>query len=125
MGGCAPAAQFHWRVVKRPDDSGACRGERFVLREDVPDGFGELDGRGRPGRPSRRAGGPDVASCARSARCKRDRGQAWVAASMSAQRRYLGPFLASGPRSSLAAGLAHEWTQPGVPGQLLGAGEAA
>src|SRR3990172_10962680 len=30
-------------------DSGACRGEGFVLGEDVPDGFGELAGDVDPG----------------------------------------------------------------------------
>src|SRR3990172_8775708 len=50
---------------------------------------------------------------------------AWVAASMSTQRRYVGPFLASGPRRSLPPDWADERTEPGVPAELLGAREAA
>src|ERR1035437_5402108 len=38
----APAAQFHRGSSSDQKLRGACRGKRFILREDVPDGFGEL-----------------------------------------------------------------------------------
>jgi hypothetical protein len=48
-----------WRLLRRSNSiggssgdqkrSGACRGEGFVLGEDVPDGFGELAGEVDPG----------------------------------------------------------------------------
>ncbi len=39
-----PAAQFDAGSSCDQRDSGACRGERFVLREDMPDGLGQLAG---------------------------------------------------------------------------------
>jgi hypothetical protein len=45
----APAAQFHSGSSSDQNDSGACRGERLVLGEDVPDRFGELSGDVDPG----------------------------------------------------------------------------
>ena len=38
----APAAQFDKGSSRDQGDSGASRGERFVLGQDVPDGFGQL-----------------------------------------------------------------------------------
>src|SRR5664280_1352338 len=38
----APAAQFHRGSSSDQKHRGACRGKRFILREHVPDGFGEL-----------------------------------------------------------------------------------
>src|SRR5664280_2949595 len=38
----APAAQFHSGSSSDQKHRGACRGKRFILREHVPDGFGEL-----------------------------------------------------------------------------------
>ena len=45
----APAAQFDTGSSSDQRDSGACRGEGFVLSEDMPDGFGELAGDVDPG----------------------------------------------------------------------------
>ena len=45
----APAAQFDTGSSSDQQDSGAYRGKRFVLREDMPDGFGELAGNVDPG----------------------------------------------------------------------------
>jgi hypothetical protein len=45
----APAAQFHSGSSSDQKHSGACRGEEFVLGQDVPDGFGELAGDVDPG----------------------------------------------------------------------------
>ena len=45
----APAAQFDTGSSSDQQDSGAYRGERFVLREDMPDGFRELAGDVYPG----------------------------------------------------------------------------
>ena len=55
----APAAQFHSGSSSDQKHSGACRGEGFVLGQDVPDGLGELAGKidagdlGAAWRPSR------------------------------------------------------------------------
>src|SRR5450759_5596630 len=38
----APAAHFHSGSSSDQKHRGACRGKRFILGEDVPDGFGEL-----------------------------------------------------------------------------------
>ena len=45
----APAAQFHRGSSSDQTDRGACRMEGFVLREDVPDGLGQLTGEVDPG----------------------------------------------------------------------------
>ena len=44
VGGCAGGPIPYRGRQATSGDSGACRGERFVLGEDVPDGFGELAG---------------------------------------------------------------------------------
>src|SRR5665811_1930517 len=45
----APAAQFDSGSSSDQQDSGACRSKRFVLREDMPDGLGQLAGDVDPG----------------------------------------------------------------------------
>src|SRR5271157_1936707 len=40
----APAAQFVKGSSRDQGEGGACRGEGFVLGQDMPDGFGELAG---------------------------------------------------------------------------------
>jgi hypothetical protein len=45
----APAAQFHRGSSSDQTDRGACRVEGFVLREDVPDGLGQLASEVDPG----------------------------------------------------------------------------
>ena len=45
----APAAQVDTGSSSDQRDSGACRGERFVLREDEPDGFSQMAGDVDPG----------------------------------------------------------------------------
>ena len=45
----APAAQFHRGSSSDQTDRGACRMEWFVLREDVPDGLGQLASEVDPG----------------------------------------------------------------------------
>ena len=40
----APAAQFDTGSSSDQTERGACRGERLFLRQDMPDGFGELAG---------------------------------------------------------------------------------
>ena len=78
---------------------GTCRSEGLLLDEHVPDGFGEL------------AGDLDAGDLGAALLAETGFGSlvvvavggvlaAWVAASMSAHRRYLGPFLAREPRRS-------------------------
>ena len=45
----APAAQFDTGSSSDQQDSGAYRSKRFVLREDMPDGLGQLAGDVDPG----------------------------------------------------------------------------
>ena len=114
-----PAAHFLLGSSMRPEHRGTCRGERFVLGEHVPDGFGELAGDVDPGHlgaalAAEPRGGALVAVAIAGCRA------AWVAASMSAQRRYLGPFLASGPRWSLLPDWRTSGHSPVYPASFLG-----
>ena len=74
--------------------------ERFVLREDVPDRLGQLASKIDPGGLGVALATEPLLGALVSIAKRRSRA-AWVAASISAQRRYLGPFLASAPRRSV------------------------
>src|ERR1019366_9292830 len=118
----APAAQFDKGSSSDQQDSGACRGERFVLREDMPDGLDQLAGDVDPGNlgatlatqaflvPLVALPIADIASGVSSGFDERP-------------AQVLGPVLGQRPSEVAVAGLTHEWAQPGVSGQLLGARE--
>lgn len=118
----APAAQFHSGSSSDQKHSGACRGEGFVLGEDVPDGFGELAGDVDPGDlraalPAEALLGPlvtlPIVGVAGSVGGGLDERPAQV----------LGAVLGQRPTDVAVSRLTDQWAQPGVPGQLLGARE--
>src|SRR5450759_635958 len=118
----APAAQFDKGSSSDQQDSGACRGERFVLREDMPDGLDQLAGDVDPGNlgatlatqaflvPLVALPIADIASGVSSGFDERP-------------AQVLGPVLGQRPSDIAVARLAHDRAQPGVSGQLLGARE--
>jgi hypothetical protein len=120
----APAAHFQSGSSSDQKRRGACRGEGFVLDEDVPDGFGELAGEIDPGdlraalpaeAPLHPLGAVPIAGVASRV----------GGASISAQRRYFGPFLASGPRTSRLPDCRTSGHRPGYPASFLLAREPA
>src|SRR5664280_355342 len=120
----APAAQFHSGSSSDQKHRGACRGKRFILREHVPDGFGELASDVDPGdlRAALTAQAPlgplvalAIVSVAGSVGSGLDERPAEVLRAVLGER----------PADVTVARLPDDWAQPGVPGQLLGAREAA
>src|ERR1035437_2570671 len=112
----APAAQFHRGSSSDQTDRGACRMEGFVLREDVPDGLGQLTGEVDPGDLGTALAteallGPlvslQVANIAGGMGRGFDERPAQV----------LGAVLRQRATPVLATGLAHQRAQPGVPGE--------
>src|SRR5664280_565398 len=120
----APAAQFDSGSSSDQQDSGAYRSKRFVLREDMPDGLGQLAGDIDPGNlgatPAtqaflvplvavsivRMAGG--VGGCLHESPAQ-----------------VLGPVLGQRSAEVMVSRLAHERAQAGVASELLRAREAA
>src|SRR5450759_515253 len=118
-----PAAQVHRGSSGDQTHGGACRMERFVLGQDVPDSLGELAGKIDAG-DLRAALAPEallralvslaIAGVSRGMGRGLDQRPAQIRRAVLGQR--------SAP--VLATGLADQWAQPGVPGELLGAREA-
>src|SRR5665213_3008745 len=117
----APAAHFHSGSSSDQKHRGAYRGEGFVLGEDVPDGFGELAGEIDPG--DLRATLPpetllgvlvplSIVGIASRMGGGLDQRPAQVLRAVLGQR----------PTDIAVARLSNQRTQPGVAGQLLGAG---
>src|SRR5450759_489487 len=118
----APAAQFDKGSSSDQQDSGACRGERFVLREDMPDGLDQLAGDVDPGNLGATLATQaflvplvalPIAGIASGVSSGFDERPAEV----------LGPGLGQRPSEVALARLTHEWAQPVVSGQLLAARE--
>jgi len=95
-----PAAQVHRGSSGDQTHGGACRMERFVLSEDIPDRLGQLAGEIDPGDlGAALAAEPRFGALVSIAIATIPGG---VGGGLDqAQRRYVGPFLASGPRRSL------------------------
>src|SRR5664280_2426313 len=115
----APAAQFHRGSSSDQTDRGACRMEGFVLREDVPDGLGQLASEVDPGDLGA-ALAPEALLRALVSLHVANIASGVVAASTSAQRRYLGPFFASGPRRSFGPDWRTSGHRPVYPASFLG-----
>ena len=104
---------------------GACRSEgleRLVAGEHVPDRLGESAGDVDLGDFGAALAAEPAFGALVALLEERVCGRRAIAASISAQRRYLGPCLDSGPRRS-CPGLVHPGAQSGVAGQLHGRGE--
>ena len=115
----APAAQFHRGSSSDQTDRGACRMEGLVLREDVPDGLGQLASEVDPGdlgaalAPEallRALVSLEVARISCSVGGGFDQRPAQV----------LGAVLGQWATSVLRSRPADQRAQAGVPGQLLG-----
>src|SRR5664280_1588631 len=120
----APAAQFHRGLSSDQKLRGACRGKRFIRREHVPDSFGELASDVDPGdlRATLAAQAPlgpfvplAIVGIPGSMGGGLDERPAQVLRTVLGER----------PADVTVARLPDEWAQPGVPGELLGAREAA
>src|SRR2546426_1424319 len=120
----APAAQFHRGSSGDQKNRGACRGERFVLREHVPDRFGELardvDPRNlRPALAAEAVLGPlvplPIPGVPGSVGGGLDERPAEVLRTVLGER----PTDVAVPR------LTDEWAEPGISGELLRAREPA
>jgi hypothetical protein len=118
----APAAQFHTGVVKRPAASRGLPGKGLVLREHVPDGFGQEAGDVDPGNLGTSLAaeamlGPFVSipivDITSGVSGGFDEHPAQV----------LGTVLSQRPSDITVTRLTHDRAQPGVSGELLRTGE--
>jgi len=98
--------------------------KRFVLREDMPDRLGQLASKIDPGGLGVALATEPLLGALVSIAKRRSRA-AWVAASISAQRRYVGPFLARGLRRSLPPDWRTSGHSPVYPASFLAIREAA
>ena len=98
--------------------------ERFVLGEDVPDSLGELAGKIDAGDLGAALAAEPLLGALVSiaiATIPGNVGGGFDQGPAQVRRAVLG----EGSAPVLATGLADQWAQPGVPGELLGRGETA
>src|ERR1035437_5187956 len=119
----APAAQFDTGSSSAQQDSGAYRSKRFVLREAMPDGLGQLAGDVDPG--NLRATLAAEAALVALVAIPIVRIAGGVGGCLhESPAQVLGPVLGQRPAEVMVSRLAHDRAQARIAGELLRAGEA-